>query len=115
LEAKAQAVTGPPREKILPVIPKEADVERETMGFAHEVIGESCTSATLKSSMSNKDEKTPPESLTLRIVATDNLKSIRTLVERHGGVVADQADRRHSDLKKLDKQQGAVRKKLKKS
>jgi hypothetical protein len=59
------------------------------MGFAHEVIGESCTSATLKSSMSNKDEKTPPESLTLRIkkaetavdVATDNLKSIRTLVE----------------------------------
>ena len=98
------------------------------MGFAHEVIGESCTSATLKSSMSNKDEKTPPESLTLRIkkaetavdVATDNLKSIRTLVERHGGVVADQADRRHSDhllkdLKKLDKQQGAVRKKLKKS
>jgi hypothetical protein len=65
------------------------------------------------------------ESLTLRLkkaetaveVATTSLKSIRTLVERQGGDVANQAQQSHSDhlledLKKLNKQQAAVRKML---
>jgi hypothetical protein len=75
--------------------------------------------------MSKNDNNTPPESLTLRLkkaetaveVATARLKSIRTLVEREGGGVANQAEQSHSesllkDLKKLNKQQAAVRKAL---
>jgi hypothetical protein len=84
------------------------------------------TSSKVKSSkMSKDDDNTPPESLTLRLkkaetaveVATTSLKSIRTLVERQGGDVANQAQQSHSDhlledLKKLNKQQAAVRKML---
>jgi hypothetical protein len=75
--------------------------------------------------MSKNDHNTPPESLTLRLkkaetaveVATARLKSIRTLVGRQGGDVANQAQQSHSDhllkdLKKLNKQQAAVRKVL---
>jgi hypothetical protein len=77
------------------------------------------------SNVSKNDKNTPPESLTLRLkkaktaveVATASLKSIRTLVERQGGDVANRAQQSHSDyllkdLKKLNKQQAAVRKVL---
>jgi vacuolar-type H+-ATPase subunit H len=77
--------------------------------------------------MSNKDESTPAESLTLRLknaetaveVATKSLKSLRTVIEREGRGVANQAEQKHGDnlskdLKKLNKQQGAVRKVLNK-
>ena len=50
-------------------------------------------------------------------VAAASLKSIRTLVEREGDDVLNQAQQSHSehllkDLKKLNKQQAAVRKVL---
>jgi hypothetical protein len=53
-------------------------------------------------------------------VATASLKSIRTLVERESDDVVNQAQQSHSehllkDLKKLNKQQAAVRKELDKS
>jgi hypothetical protein len=77
------------------------------------------------SNMSKNDENTPPKSLTLRLkkaetaveVATGSLKSIRTLVQRRGADVANQAEQSHShhllkDLKKLSRQQAAVRKVL---
>jgi hypothetical protein len=72
------------------------------------------------SNVSKNDKNTPPESLTLRLkkaktaveVATASLKSIRTLVERQGADVANQAKQSHSDhllkdLKKLNRQQCA--------
>jgi hypothetical protein len=72
--------------------------------------------------VSKDDRNTPPESLTLRLkkaetaveVATASLKSIRTLVEREGDDVLNQAQQSHTehllkDLKKLNKQQAAVR------
>ena len=75
--------------------------------------------------MSNKDENTRPESLTLRLkkaetaveAATKSLKSLRTVVEREGRGVANQAEQKHGDnlsknLKKLNKQREAVRKVL---
>jgi hypothetical protein len=75
--------------------------------------------------MSNKDENTPPESLTLRLkkaeaaveAATESLKSLRTAVEREGRDVANQAEQKHGDhlskdLKKLNKEQAGVRKVL---
>jgi hypothetical protein len=77
------------------------------------------------SNVSKNDKNTPPESLTLRLkkaktaveVATASLKSIRTLVERQGADVANQAKQSHSDhllkdLKKLNGQQAAARKVL---
>jgi hypothetical protein len=53
------------------------------------------------SNVSKNDKNTPPGSLTLRLkkaetaveVATASLKSIRTLVERQGADVANQASR----------------------
>ena len=75
--------------------------------------------------MSNKDEKTRPESLTLRLkkaetaveAATESLKSLRTVVESEGRGIANQAEQKHGDnlskdLKKLNKQQAVVRKVL---
>ena len=75
--------------------------------------------------MSNKDENTRPESLTLRLkkaeaaveAATESLKSLRTVVESEGRGVANQAEQKHGDhlskdLKKLNKQQAVVRKVL---
>jgi hypothetical protein len=75
--------------------------------------------------MSKNDHNTPPESLTLRLkkveaadeAATKSLKSLRTVVEREGRGVANQAEQKHGDnlskdLKKLNKQQAAVRKVL---
>jgi hypothetical protein len=77
--------------------------------------------------MSNKDENTPAESLTLRLkkaeaaveAATKGLKSVRTVVEREGRGVTNQAEQKHGDnlskdLKKLNKEQGLVRKVLNK-
>jgi hypothetical protein len=71
--------------------------------------------------MSKNDDNIPPESLTLRLkkaetaveVAPASLKSIRTLVERQRGDVANQAQQSLSDyllkdLKKLNKQQAGV-------
>jgi hypothetical protein len=78
--------------------------------------------------MSKNDRNTPPESLTLRLkkaeaaveAATKSLKSLRRVVEREGRGVANQAEQKHGDnlskdLKKLNKQQGVVRKVLDKS
>ena len=75
--------------------------------------------------MSNKDENTRPESLTLRLkkaetaveAATESLKSLRTVVESEGRGIANQAEQKHGDnlskdLKKLNKQQAVVRKVL---
>ena len=75
--------------------------------------------------MSNKEENTRPESLTLRLkkaeaaveAATESLKSLRTVVESEGRGVANQAEQKHGDnlskdLKKLNKQQAVVRKVL---
>jgi hypothetical protein len=69
------------------------------------------SSSSVKSSnVSKNDKNTPPESLTLRLkkaetaveVATARLKSIRTLVEREGGGVANQAEQSHSE-RELDR------------
>ena len=70
------------------------------------------------------DENTPPESFGLRLkkaeraveVAKDTLKSLRTVVEREGGI-AKQTEQGRSDhllkeLKKLKKEQTGVRKVL---
>ena len=75
--------------------------------------------------MSNKEENTRPESLTLRLkkaetaveAATESLKSLRTVVESEGRGIANQAEQKHGDnlskdLKKLNKQQAVVRKVL---
>jgi hypothetical protein len=77
--------------------------------------------------MSNKDEDTPAESLTLRLkkaeaaveAATKSLKSLLTVVEREGRGVANQAEEKYADnlsqdLKKLSNQLGVVRKVLNK-
>jgi hypothetical protein len=77
--------------------------------------------------MSNKDEDTPAESLTLRLkkaeaaveAATKSLKSLLTVVEREGRSVANQAEEKYADnlsqdLKKLSNQLGVVRKVLNK-
>ena len=75
--------------------------------------------------MSNKEENTRPESLTLRLkkaeaaveAATESLKSLRAVVENEGRGIANQAEQKHGDnlskdLKKLNKQQAVVRKVL---
>jgi division protein CdvB (Snf7/Vps24/ESCRT-III family) len=75
--------------------------------------------------MSNKEENTRPESLTLRLkkaeaaveAATESLKSLRAVVESEGRGIANQAEQKHGDnlskdLKKLNKQQAVVRKVL---
>jgi hypothetical protein len=80
------------------------------------------------SNVSKNDKNTPPESLTLQLkkaktavkVAAARLKSIRTLVEREGRDAVNHAEQSHSkrllkNLKKLNKQQAAVRHALDKS
>jgi hypothetical protein len=73
----------------------------------------------------SKDENTRAESLTLRLkkaeaaveAATKSLKSLRSVVEREGRGVANQAEQKRGDnlskeLKKLNKQQAGMRKVL---
>jgi vacuolar-type H+-ATPase subunit H len=72
------------------------------------------------SNVSKNDRNTPPEKLTLRLkkaetaveVAAASLKSIRTLIEREGDDVLNQAQQSHTehllkDLKKLNEAAGS--------